>query len=66
MHDEQRELKAGAEVACEVVNRKLGWRAANPEYHAPFLVRGRRPGYTGRIVISRRGAEELTKLIRAC
>lgn len=62
--DNQVQLKLDAEEACEAINTTLGWRAANPEYSFRGPTSASRGGYSGGVVISRRGALELTKLLR--
>lgn len=64
MHDAEK--KARAEEACEVINRKLGWRAADPTFTWERRGGRERMAYTGGVTLSQRGAMELTKLLLTC
>lgn len=49
--------KRRAEDLCRAINERLGWRGADPE----FVDRG----YTGRVVLSARAAEDVAGALEA-
>jgi hypothetical protein len=52
-------MKNPAVAQAERINEHLGWQGAHAEYDSQRAPDGNLRGYTGRVVLSARAAEEL-------